>query len=63
MNQTIAIYESKKSDKVIQFCTGVYQLLEFCSERQAKKIQYAANNGKLLGVWFTPKSNVRASYL
>lgn len=63
MNTTIAIHESKNSDKVVKFCTGVYMLLEFCSERQSKAIQHAANNGLLYGCYFTKSGKVRATYI
>jgi len=63
MNNSIAIHESKNSEKVITFCTGVYQLLQYCSEKQAKKIQDAANNGKLYGAYFTKTGKIRATYI
>lgn len=63
MNNTIAIHESKNSDKVVKFCTGVNELLEYCSKRQAIKIQNAANNGNLWGCYFTKTGNVRATYI
>lgn len=62
MNNSIAIHESKNSEKVITFCTGVYELMKYCSERQAKKIQEAANKGQLWGAYFTKNGNVRATY-
>lgn len=62
MNQTIAIHENKRSEKVIVNCTGVYELMRYCSERQAKKLAKAANAGRLFGAYFTKSGNVRATY-
>lgn len=60
---TIAIHESKNSEKVIVFCTGIYELLKYCSEKQAKKITIAANNNQLYGAYFTKKGEIRATYI
>lgn len=61
MNIPVHIQASKKSEKIIATCTGVYQLLQYCSLRQAKRIANAANNNNLNLVYRT-KSGVRASY-
>ena len=63
MNTTIAIHESKNSKRVTTFCTGVYELMKYCSKKQAEKIQDAANNNKLYGAYFTKTGNVRATYI
>jgi hypothetical protein len=63
MNQPISIYASKKSEKIIVTCTGVYMLLRYCSFRQAKKMARAAQHGQLWGAYFTKSGNVRANYI
>lgn len=63
MNQPISIYASKKSEKIIDTCIGVYELLKYCSLRQAKKMARAAEHGQLWGAYFTKSGNVRANYI
>ena len=60
---TIPICESKKSDKVIIFCTGVYQLMKYTTQKNAKKICEAAENGNLYGVYFIKNGKIKATYL
>lgn len=62
MNTPVHIYASKKSEKIVTTCIGVYELLKYCSMRQAKKIARAANHGQLWGAYFTKTGNVRANY-
>ena len=61
-HNTVAIHESKHSEKVITFCTGIYELMKYCSKRQAIRIMDAAENGSLWGAYFTKTGQVRASY-
>jgi hypothetical protein len=63
MKTAIAIYESKNSEKVVKFCTGLYMLLEFCSERQAKRILEAQERGQLYGVYIDKSGKARATYI
>lgn len=61
MSNTIPIYESKNSEKVVVFCIGVYQLLQYCSMPQARKIVKAHENGDLITTYFTPSGKVRST--
>lgn len=59
---TIAIHESKSSDKVVAFARGYDGLLKYCSERQAKSILKANEDGRLHGLYFTKNGKLRAEY-
>lgn len=62
METSIAIHESRKSDKVIKFVHSVSELLQFCSEKQAINLFDAAESGRLYGAYFTKSGKVKAQY-
>lgn len=62
MNQSIKIYESRKSEKLSIVVTGNNSLLEYCTQEHANKLQRAANNSKLDFAYFTKSGNIRAVY-
>lgn len=61
--QTIAIHESAKSEKVVAFCTGYYELIKYASEKQAKRILHAAENGMLWGCFLDKNGKLRTKYI
>ncbi len=66
---SIAIHESKKSDRVIEIISGNAphqiegQLTKYYSEKYASKIFDAYQNNTLHGVYFTKSGNVRANFI
>jgi flavoprotein len=61
---SIAIHESKDSEKVVRFLNlNVESLSEFCSVNYAKSIIQAQENGSVHGVYFTPSGRIRASFI
>jgi hypothetical protein len=69
MAHSIAIHESKSSDKVVKFVNaqqpqGLFdQLLEFTNARYARRIITAQENGSLYGVYLTKSGNLRATFI
>lgn len=62
--ETIAIYESGKSEKVIKFIElSVKNLSEHCSVKYSKRIIYASENGSLWGVHVTGSGRYRAIFI
>lgn len=59
---TIAIFESKKSEKVVKFATPL-DMLKYCSQKQVDKILKAHENNMLWGVHFTKSGKIRATYI
>lgn len=62
-NITIAIHESKNSEKVVKFVSGIQQLEKYISHETAIKILKALENGNLHGLHFTKTGKVRAVYI
>ena len=62
MKTTIAIHESKTSTKILKFITSYYELIEFASPKQAKKILKADETGNSHGCYFTKSGKMRAIY-
>jgi len=66
---SIAIHESKNSQKVVEFVKGEapYQvegrLTKYCSEKYASKIFDAYQNGTLHGVYFTTSGKIKATFI
>ena len=62
--ETIPIYESGESDKVIRFIDlSVEKLSEHCSKQYAKRIIHASENGYLWGVHITKSGKHRAIFV
>lgn len=62
MRNTIAITESKNSEKVVKFVKGVSMLEEFTSHRTAIKICKAADSGRLYGCYLTKTGKLKSIY-
>jgi flavoprotein len=61
---SIAIHESKDSEKVVRFLNlNVESLSEFCSVNYAKSIIAAQDNGSVYGVYFTASGRIRANFI
>ncbi len=60
---TIAIHESKNSQKVIKTISAESQLTNYCSAKYAAKIFDAYQNGLLWGCYFTPSQKIRATFI
>jgi hypothetical protein len=66
---TIAIHESKDSDKVVKNITGNAphevegRLTKYCSAKYASRIFNAYQNGMLYGCYFTKSNKVRAIFI
>lgn len=69
MSVSIAIHESKNSEKVVKFVTAeqedglFYQLLEFTNKIYAKKLIKALKNNQLHGAYLTKTGNLRAVFI
>jgi hypothetical protein len=59
---TIAIYESKKSEKIVKFVTAE-QLLELTNKRYAKKLIEALENNLLYGTYITKTGRLKATFI
>ena len=60
--ETIAIHESKKSDKVVKF-VAENELSEHCSKKYADRILSAKENGQLWGCYLTSSGKLRATFI
>ncbi len=58
---TIAIHESKNSDKTIRFVSSA-NLTEYCSPAYAKRIIAAYRNGELWGLYLTKTGRIKATF-
>lgn len=69
MENTLAILQSKNSEKVVKFIgaergRGLYvELIQLCSDKYAKRIIRAIENGTLWGVYFTKSGRIRATFI
>lgn len=61
-NTSIAIHQSKNSDKVIKFITES-ELTNYCSKEYANNILAAKENGSLWGCYFTLSGKVKAQFI
>ena len=60
--ETIAIHESKKSDRVVRFLQ-VSELEKHCSKQYAKRILSARESGQLWGCYFTHSGKLKATFI
>ena len=61
---SIAIYESKDSEKVVNTIDlTIENLSHYCSEKYAKRIISAHNSSMIWGVYWTPSGRIKATFL
>ncbi len=66
---SLAIYESKKSEKAVKFINAtsefdfIEQLNVYCSNKYSKRIYKAMANNLLNGIHFTYKGKIRATFI
>lgn len=62
--EKIAIYEDRKSEKVVKWLPlTVEALSEYCSKKYARTIICEHENGSVWGVHFTPSGQIRAIFI
>jgi hypothetical protein len=69
MENTLAIHASKNSETVVKFIgaerpKGLYgELIQLCSDKYAKRIIAAIENGQLYGAYLTKSGRIKATFI